>query len=83
MGATNVGGVTRNAKEIDLPTNATRTAVFEEFIHTSQFRTGRFDRAIERFGMNEAERLMEIEAAEKLIQHQRAWSFRRRKSMPL
>jgi hypothetical protein len=75
MGATNVGGVTRNAKEIDLPTNATRTAVFEEFIHTAQFRTGRFDRAIERFGNIEAERLMEIEAAEKLIQNQRAWKL--------
>jgi hypothetical protein len=75
LGASNIGGVTRNAKMIDLPTNATRTAVFEEFIHTAQFRTGRFDRAIERFGNIEAVRLMEIEAAEKLIQNQRAWKL--------
>jgi hypothetical protein len=75
MGADNVGGVTHNAKQILLPTNATRTAVFEEFIHTVQFRTGRFNEAIDQFGFNEAMRRMEIEAAEKLIANQRAWKL--------
>jgi hypothetical protein len=75
MGATNVGGLTDNAKQILLPTNATRTAVFEEFIHTAQFRTGKTSKLIEQFGNIEAERLLEIEAAEKLIQNQRAWKL--------
>jgi hypothetical protein len=75
MGATNVGGLTDNAKQILLPTNATRTAVFEEFIHTAQHRTGRVSKLIEQFGNIEAERLLEIEAAEKLIQNQRAWKL--------
>jgi hypothetical protein len=75
MGASNVGGVTRNAKEIDLPTNATRTAVFEEFIHTAQFRTGRFNELVAKYGNAEAERLLEIEAAEKLIKNQKAWNL--------
>jgi hypothetical protein len=74
-GASNVGGVTHNAKEILLPTNVTRTAVFEEFIYTAQFRTGRVNKLIEQFGNAEAERLLEIEAAEKLIQNQRAWKL--------
>ncbi len=75
MGATNIGGVTHNAKEVLLPTNATRTAVFEEFIHTAQFRTGKFNQLIEQFGNAEAERLLEIEAAERLIQNQKAWGL--------
>jgi hypothetical protein len=75
MGASNVGGLTHNAKEILLPTNATRTAVFEELIHTAQFRTGKVKKLIERFGNAGAERLLEIEAAEKLIQNQRAWQL--------
>lgn len=75
MGEPNIGGLTRNAKQIDLPTNATRPAVFEEFIHTAQFRTGRFGKAIDELGFNEAVRQMEIEAAEKLIRNQQAWKL--------
>ncbi len=75
MGASNIGGVTYNAKEIILPTNATRTAVFEEFIHTAQFKSGRVNELIVKYGNAEAERLLEIEAAKKLIQNQSAWAL--------
>ncbi len=75
MGASNVGGIADNAKQILLPTNPTHTAVFEEFIHTAQYRTGRTAKLIEQFGNAEAERRLEIEAAEKLIQNQRAWKL--------
>jgi hypothetical protein len=75
MGASNIGGITHNAKEMLLPTNATRTAVFEEFIHTAQFRSGRVNELIAKYGNAEAERLLEIEAAQKLVQNQRAWKL--------
>jgi hypothetical protein len=58
MGASNVGGLTDNARQILPPTNPTRTAVFEEFIHTAQHRTGRVNDLIGRFGNAEAERLL-------------------------
>lgn len=75
MGASNVGGLTHNAKEIMLPTNATRTAVFEEFVHTAQFRIGRANAFYERYGnVGGADRL-EIEAAEKLISNRKSWQL--------
>ncbi|GIW86679.1 MAG: hypothetical protein KatS3mg108_1003 [Isosphaeraceae bacterium] len=73
MGASNVGGLTDNAKQILLPTNPLRSAVFEEFIHTAQYRTGKVSRLIDQFGNDEAERLLEIEAAEKLIRNRGSW----------
>ena len=75
MGASNVGGLTDNAKQVLLPTNPSRSAVFEEFIHTAQNRTGKVNRLIEQFGNAEAERLLEIEAAEKLIRNRGPWGL--------
>ena len=46
MGASNVGGITDNAKQVLLPTNPSRSAVFEEFIHTAQHRTGKVNRLV-------------------------------------
>lgn len=50
---------TLNAKTIVLKPNPTRAAIFEELIHTAQYRTGRAT------GANIIE--MEIEAAKKLL----------------
>lgn len=68
-------GVTFDAKTILLPENPTMTAVFEEFIHTAQHRTGRFAATIDQFGTAEAIRRMEIEAAEKLIRNRHSWQI--------
>jgi hypothetical protein len=75
MGARNVGGITHNAKEILLPTSPTRTAVFEEFIHTAQFRHGRANLYFERYGNVLGSDYLEIEAAEKLIRNRNAWQL--------
>jgi hypothetical protein len=55
--------------------NLGRPPVFEEFIHTTQFRNGKVNKLIEQFGNAEAERLLKIEPAEKLIQNQRTWKL--------
>ena len=49
-------GVTDNAKQILLRSDASRSAVFEEFIHTAQHRTGRFNDAVSRFSGGEPPR---------------------------
>lgn len=59
--------VTWNAKEIWLRTNPTASQVFEEFIHTAQYRTGKLHMG------NRLE--MEIEAAQKLIRNRRAYGI--------
>ena len=66
-------GVTFDSKTILLPENTTISAVFEEFIHTAQHRTGRVNQLIEAFGNVKAELILEIEAAEKLIRHRKAY----------
>lgn len=68
-----IGGVTFSAEEIWLPTNPTRTAVFEEFIHSMQHRTGMVGELIGRYGNVEAERLLEMDVAERLVRNRRAW----------
>jgi hypothetical protein len=69
-------GVTDHAKQFMLRSDASRSAVFEEFIHTAQHRRGRVNQAIERFNNNKkAEAFLEIEAAEKLIRNRKAWQI--------
>jgi RHS repeat-associated protein len=67
------GGLTFDAKTILLPDRPSTTAVFEEFIHATQHRTGKFSQAIDKFGNARAIDLMEVDAAEKLIRNRRAW----------
>ena len=64
-------GLTFDAKTGLLPERPTTTAVFDEFIHTAQHRTGRFSQAVDPFGTCEAIRRMEIEAAERLIRNRK------------
>ena len=63
------GASTSNAKEISFRSDRepTTTEVFEEFIHTAQFRQGRLSSS------NRIE--MEIEAKEKLIKNQKAYKI--------
>lgn len=51
------------------------SAVFEEFIHTAQFRSGKFNKYSELYGPAKARDLLEIEAAEKLIANSKAWGI--------
>ena len=68
-------GLTFNEKTILLPENPTRSAVFEEFIHTSQHRRGLVNDYAQKYGNSGAELRLEIEAAEKLINNRKAWQI--------
>jgi hypothetical protein len=70
-----VEAVTDNAGQILHSSNPSRSAVFEEFIHTSQHRRGVVNDLITRHGNMEAERLLEVQAAERLISNRRAWGI--------
>ncbi|RYD26077.1 MAG: hypothetical protein EOP87_23340 [Verrucomicrobiaceae bacterium] len=60
-------GLTLNAETMLLRPNPSASAVFEEFIHVGQFRRGRID--------SSSGLLMEIEAAERLINNRKAWGI--------
>ncbi|MBL8892634.1 MAG: RHS repeat-associated core domain-containing protein [Planctomycetaceae bacterium] len=70
-----IEGRTYDSETIFLPQEPTTSAVFEEFIHVTQFRKGRADKLVEEFGPDEAARLLEIEAQETLIRNQKAWKI--------
>lgn len=67
--------VTFDAKTMVLPEQPSTSAVFEEFIHTAQHRTGRYAAAVAEHGNAEAVTRMEIEAAKKLIRNAKAWGI--------
>ena len=67
--------VTFDAKTICLASDATRSSVFEEFIHAAQHRTGQFAKASSRHGTARAVAMMEADAAERLIRHRHEWSL--------
>jgi len=68
-------GITFDAKTILLPEHPTTSAVFEEFIHSAQHRTGLVNTWIEQVGNAEAELRLEIRTAEKLIRNRRAYQI--------
>jgi hypothetical protein len=63
-------GLTLNQETILLPANPTKTAVYEELVHTEQFRRGV---TIEAGGGGVLR--FEIEAAETLIRNRHAWQL--------
>lgn len=71
----NAEGLTFNEKTVLLPENPTRSAVFEEFIHTSQHRRGLVNDYAQKYGNSGAELRLEIEAAERLINNRKAWQL--------
>jgi len=62
-------GLTYNESVILLKTNASASAVFEELIHSTQYKQGRND------GTYENRLQMEIEAQEKLIKYQKIYGI--------
>lgn len=62
--------VTWNEKTIQLRQNPTTSAVFEEFIHTAQYRAGKIPDQTPRTVLT-----VEIEAAEKLINYRKAYGI--------
>jgi hypothetical protein len=67
--------ITDNAKQVVFGSQPTTSAVFEELIHTAQYRSGRWNTLVDEVGIAEATRLMEIEAAEKLLRNAKAWAI--------
>lgn len=60
---------------IMLGPKATTSAVYEELIHTHQFRTGLYNNWVNKYGNKIAENLMEKEAAEELLKNSIKWKL--------
>ena len=65
----NVEGITYNSKTVLMTTKPGRACVFEEMIHTHQYRIGLND------GSTRARIICEIEAQKKLLKHHRAYGL--------
>jgi hypothetical protein len=72
---TQVFGVTLNENLIYLEAHPATSTVYEELIHSAQFRTGKYNEWVERYGNRIAVDMMEKEAAEKLIANASAWKI--------
>jgi hypothetical protein len=68
-------GVTFNADTILVRPDASPSTVFEELIHATQHRTGRFDRWVSQHGNAGAIVRAEYEAASRLVRNQRAYGI--------
>jgi len=68
-------GLTLDAKTILLPQSPTTSAVFEEFIHSAQHRTGLVNSYTDLYGNAGANLRLEIQAAEKLITNRKAYGI--------
>ena len=68
-------GVTFNADTILVRPDASPSTVFEELIHATQHRTGRFENWVNQYGNAGAEARAEYEAATRLVQNQRAYGI--------
>ena len=65
----NVEGITYNSKTVLMTTNPGRACVFEEMIHTYQYKIGLND------GSTRSRIICEIEAQKKLLKHHRAYGL--------
>lgn len=70
-----IEAITFNEELILLNKSATTSAVYEELIHATQYRTGKYDKWVEEFGNEIAKNLMEKEAAEELIENAVQWKL--------
>lgn len=69
-------GVTFNAETILIRPDASASTVFEELIHATQYRTGKFDQWVMEFGSNGAAvARAEYEAASRLVKNQKAYNI--------
>ena len=67
--------VTFNAETIMMRPGASASTVFEELIHATQHRTGRFARWSNEFGNEGAVAKAEYEVARRLVKNQRAYGI--------
>ncbi|MGE8432424.1 hypothetical protein [Chryseobacterium joostei] len=70
-----IEAITFNEELILLNKNATVSAVYEELIHATQYRTGKYDKWASEYGNEIAKNLMEKEAAEELIERAIEWKL--------
>lgn len=70
-----IEAITFNEELILLNKNATTSAVYEELIHATQYRTGKYDAWVTKHGNEIAKNLMEKEAAEELIERAAEWKL--------
>jgi len=70
-----IEAITFNEELILLNKSATTSAVYEELIHATQYRTGKYDNWVEKYGNEIAKNLMEKEAAEELIERAVEWKL--------
>jgi hypothetical protein len=72
---TKVYGMTYNEKLIYLEANPSAGTVYEELIHSAQFRTGKYNTWVEKYGNATTTDIMEKEAAEKLLKNAQRWKI--------
>ncbi|WP_294314246.1 hypothetical protein [uncultured Chryseobacterium sp.] len=70
-----IEAITFNEELILLNKSATTSAVYEELIHATQYRTGKYDYWVEKYGNEIAKNLMEKEAAVELIERAVKWKL--------
>ena len=70
-----IEAITFNEELILLNKSATTSAVYEELIHATQYRTGKYDNWVEKYGNEIAKNLMEKEAAVELIERAVEWKL--------
>ncbi|MCE9606053.1 MAG: RHS repeat-associated core domain-containing protein [Planctomycetia bacterium] len=68
-------GLTLSAKDILMRPNPTASTVFDEMIHTTQFRTGRAQAIYDWVGQDLGDIVLEIEVQQRLLQNSRAWGL--------
>jgi hypothetical protein len=68
-------GVCFDENIIYLRSNPSTSAVYEEVIHSAQYRTGKYNKWVEKYDNVIAKNLMEREAAEKLLKNAKAWKI--------
>jgi hypothetical protein len=72
---TKIEGITFNENIIILDPKASTSAVYEELIHATQYRVGKYSQWVEEYGNDIALDLMEKDAAEQLIKNAITWKI--------
>ena len=65
--------MTISADEVLMVLNPTASTVFDEMIHTSQFRRGLVQQAFDTYGMDRGITFLEIQVQEKLLRNANAY----------
>ncbi len=68
-------GMTISADEVLMVPNPTASTVFDEMIHTSQFRRGLVQQAFDTYGVNQGITFLEIQVQEKLLRNAKPYGL--------